>query len=69
MLIVVAAQGTGRGQEIEDPEAGRAGHAAVTHTDREPEQNGAKCFTRSVRETRMPKGCKLISKQPKYTGK
>ena len=40
-----------------------------SYSDREPEQNGAKCFTRRVRETRMPKGFKLTSEQPKYTGK
>ena len=30
--IEVAARGTGRAREIEDPKAGRAGHAAVIHT-------------------------------------
>ena len=40
-----------------------------SYSDQEPEQNGAKCFTRSVRETRMPKGFKLTSEQPKYNGK
>ena len=32
MLIVVTTRGTGRGREIEDPEAGHAGHAAAIHT-------------------------------------
>ena len=47
----------------------RRSRSSDSYSDREPEQNGAKCFTRSVREARMPKGFKLTSEQPKYNGK
>ena len=47
----------------------RRSYSSDSYSDREPEPHGALCFTRRVRETRMPKGFKLTSKQPKYTGR
>ena len=47
----------------------RRSYSSDSYSDREPEPHGALCFTRRVRETRMPKGFKLTSEQPKYTGR
>ena len=39
----------------------RISYSSDLYSDREPEPHGALCFTRRVRETRMPKGFKLTS--------
>ena len=47
----------------------RRSYSSDSYSDQEPEPCGALCFTRRVRETRMPKGFKLTSEHPKYTGR
>ena len=37
-------------------------------SDEEFEPSGALCFSRRIRETRMPKGFRLTSETPKYDG-
>ena len=44
----------------------RRSYSSDSYSDREPEPCGALCFTRRIRETRMPKGFKLTGEHPKY---
>src|SRR6185369_5658854 len=47
----------------------RRSYSSDSYSDREPEPCGALCFTRRIRETRIPKGFKLTGEQPKYNGR